>query len=128
VEYSQQTGGNFRTLVRFPDLNPRDFFIDDGWEVHGGLEYVLLTRRDIPISTRVGLFTNPAHPLRYGGPADTLEGKEAKGVFGLTSTSTDVGFTVGLGAVFAEYLQADVAYLNASQFDEVTASVIFHFQ
>jgi long-subunit fatty acid transport protein len=128
VQYSQQTGGNSRTLVRFPDLNPRDFFIDDGWELHGGLEYVVLTPRDIPISTRFGLFTNPAHPLRYGGPVDSEAGQAAAEVFGAASRSTDLAITIGLGAVFAEYLQADVAYLNAAQFDEVTASVIFHFQ
>ena len=38
VEYSQQAGGDSLTLVRFPELNPHDFFINDVWEVHGGVE------------------------------------------------------------------------------------------
>jgi hypothetical protein len=128
VEYSQQTSGGSVSLLRFPQLDPGDFFIDDSWEVHGGLEYVLLTTRDVPISARLGAFTNPSHPLRYSGPTDSDAGKAASEVFGAASQDTDLAFTLGVGAVFAEYLQADVAYLNATQFDEVTASLIFHFR
>ena len=127
VEYSQQTGSNFRTLLRFPELDPQDFHIDDVWEVHGGLEYAFLTTKDVPIAARIGAFTNPGHPLQYNGPTDTTQGKEAKAAF-VTDRGTDLAFTFGLGAVFADYLQADVAYLNATQFEEITASVIFHFK
>ena len=88
-----------------------------------------MTSKYISISTRFGLFTNPAHSLRYAGPTDSDAGKAAAEVFGLASQRTDLAFTIGLGAVFfAESLQADIAYLNAAQFDEVTASVIFHLQ
>ena len=127
VQYSQQTGSNFRTLLRFPDLDPQDFHIDDVWEVHGGLEYAFLTTKDVPIAARIGAFTNPGHPLQYSGPTDTAQGKEAEAAF-VTDRGTDLAFTFGLGAVFADYLQADVAYLNATQFEEITASVIFHFK
>jgi hypothetical protein len=127
VAYSQQTGGNFRTLLRFPSLNPRDFTIDNAWEVHGGLEYVLRPR-EIPIALRVGTFTNPGHPLRYTGPVSSDEARAASEVFSATSRNTDVALSFGVGTIFARYLQVDVAYVNSALFDEVTASVIFHIE
>ncbi len=127
VQYAQQASGRFPTLVRFPELNPDDFTIDDQWEIHLGAEYVFAIG-SVPFAARAGLFTNPAHSLRYEGPVEQLEGQIADALFNATAGKSPLAYSVGLGAVFSGYFQVDMAFVNANLFDEAIASVIFHFK
>jgi hypothetical protein len=123
IRYSQQAGRDFHTLLRFPELNAQDFFFEDAWELHAGLEYVILTRQT-PIALRAGFFTNPSHPLQYRGPADTIQGMDASEVFPLSDGETQLAYTLGLGVVLYDQLRFDAAYLDTERYDEVTASLI----
>lgn len=116
---------------------PVDYEIDDATELHLGGEFELPMRR-LQLFTRVGIFNDPDHRIRFvGSPFNPLLnrrifiGNESVGevnfsFFNLQQRNDRVGWTLGFGA-YARRAQADLAYVSIDSFDEFVFSIAVRF-
>lgn len=101
-----------------PVLTPQDIpavrqqveEIDDVVEVHFGIEKIfLLGRRNVPLTVRAGVYTNPDHD----------------GIVGIDSDETV--YTFGLGTVFMERVQLDLAARSSDRSEAGIVSMVYRF-
>lgn len=107
------TYSNLQDLVRLED-DPLGVTIpvSDRTEIHLGAEYTILAQGGmLPISLRAGFFTDPDHD----------------GIDRRIVDSADQHFTVGLGFVFQQNLQLDLAARFADSVNEGMLSVVYRF-
>lgn len=124
IMYSQLTDGFIAYNKLYYDKLPSkasQYSMDDIWEVHFGTEYVLNAIPNVPIALRGGIYYEPAHDLKYNGPADSIQGHLFDGGSDL------VHYTFGTGAVFCDRYQMDVGADLTSQSQNVTLSMVYHF-
>jgi hypothetical protein len=129
VNYSQQITQKF-LIADFLDpdarISPANFFINDVYELHAGLEW----RHYGPKRTfafRGGAFTDPDHRLRFrsGGnnlehPADYLLNFR----FNTGRSKTDVGVTAGGGLTLLNRVQIDAATSFSPDATDVVVSMV----
>lgn len=111
---------------RFPDgstsfggINTNDFDVDDTFEIHVGIEYVL----DIgstPVAVRGGYTHKPEHRIHYTGPDSGWKSWAPEG-------DDDNIFAVGLGSVFSKWLQIDGAASFGDFEKEYIVSLVYRF-
>lgn len=100
-------------------LDPNQVLLDDGDEVHLGLEYVFVRAKPI-LALRLGAWLDPAHRVVAGPTADSFE----RAVF--AGGDDQVHVTGGLGLVFKQ-LQIDLG-ADVSEFAElVSLSLVYRF-
>ena len=123
IFYSQQVTNKFLILTFFELLSHQNFFIDDVWEFHAGAEYRFHAAGST-IGLRAGLFTDPAHPLRFRAFPDTDPFVASIQAFRFNSLrpKTDVGITAGAGFVLANRVQLDAAVSFSRDSDEIVIS------
>jgi len=129
VNYSQQITDKF-LIVDFQDpaagLSPDNFFINDVYEVHAGMEWRHYGARTT-FALRGGAFTDPDHRLRFrsGGnnpdhPADYLLNFR----FNTGRSKTDVGVTAGGGVTLLNRVQIDAATSFSPDATDVVVSMV----
>lgn len=111
VRYSEMRTANFQIIdFRYTgDLSPSQYSYANVNELHAGAEY----RHDLGgqvLALRAGLFTDPAHSLRFRMRGQTGGDAVENFIFNLNaSTGTRVGVTLGAGVAVGNRLQADAA-------------------
>jgi len=129
VNYSQQITDKF-LIVDFQDpaagLSPDNFFINDVYEMHAGMEWRHYGARTT-FALRGGAFTDPDHRLRFrsGGnnpdhPADYLLNFR----FNTGRSKTDVGVTAGGGVTLLNRVQIDAATSFSPDATDVVVSMV----
>jgi long-subunit fatty acid transport protein len=129
VNYSQQITDKF-LIVDFQDpaagLSPDNFFINDVYEVHAGMEWRHYGARTT-FALRGGAFTDPDHRLRFRSsgnnpdhPADYLLNFR----FNTGRSKTDVGVTAGGGVTLRNRVQIDAATSFSPDATDVVVSMV----
>jgi hypothetical protein len=136
VQHRQLVGDNLTLLsVTTIDGEPFAFETSDykrgnDPELHVGTEYLLPKGRHI-FAFRTGFFTDPDNATRFVG---NPEGDENPVLFDTQdliynagSRSTELGYTFGLGYVFNNKIQFDIAYVKSERFDWAVSSLLYRF-
>jgi long-subunit fatty acid transport protein len=102
-----------------------DIEIDDTFEIHAGVEYVM-SFNDVPFALRCGYFYRPDHSARYVGPITSPEDQELKDRLASKDFDEHI-FSAGFGTVLFDILQVDVAASYGELITEGTLSVVYRF-
>ncbi len=115
---------------RFPDgstsfggISTSDFDVDDTFEIHAGIEYVL-SIGSTPVAVRGGYIHKPDHRIHYTG--STAGGLVGWKNWAPEGDDDDI-FALGLGFVFSEQLQIDGAASFGDFEKEYTVSLVYRF-
>jgi long-subunit fatty acid transport protein len=123
VEYSDLLR-NFK-LEPNASNDPDDFEIDDTFEIHVGVEYVM-NFGDVPFAVRGGYFFRPDHSVRYVGPITSPDDQELKDRLDSKDDDEHI-FSAGFGTVLFDTLQVDVAGSYSEFIAEGTLSFVYRF-
>ena len=124
VNYSSLTK-DFVVTITPDSVKPADFAVDDGWELHGGAEYVLFVNR-IGIVFRGGGYLEPDNRIRFVGNAGTdFDRKIAQALF--QSGKSYAHGTFGVGCILSNNLQFDAAADLSSVSNTVVGSFVVRF-
>lgn len=117
IEYSDLLN-NFQTPLGV-GRSPDEFEVDDGTEIHAGIEYVFLVRSK-PVVLRAGAFTDPDHRIRFTGddPVNRLLFPEG---------DDEVHITFGSGIVPTSNFQIDFAGNISDNIKEFIVSSVYRF-
>jgi long-subunit fatty acid transport protein len=105
--------------------DPDDIEIDDTFEIHAGVEYVM-GFGDIPVALRCGYFYRPDHSARYVGPITSPDDQALKDRLANKDYDEHI-FSAGFGTVLFDILQVDVAASYSELITEGTISVVYRF-
>lgn len=105
--------------------DPDDIEIDDTFEIHAGVEYVM-SFNDVPFAFRCGYFYRPDHSARYVGPITSQEDQDLKDRLASKDFDEHI-FSAGFGTVLFDILQVDVAASYSELITEGTLSVVYRF-
>jgi len=134
VQYSDLIGGLDRNLndddegvsipefpySRFVDSDGiEDLFLEDGTEIHFGIEYYLMVK-EWAIPLRVGFYTDPSHVVHT-----TVENEALKRLF--PRGRDEVHGTCGCGFVLQNKIQFDTAVNLSRSASEFLVSAVFRF-
>ena len=126
IWYNQLGGKNF-TVISGNNYTSDDYSAPAVTEVHFGFEYLFPYRGHI-FALRTGAYLNPDHKTRFIGNTISFSGQIQSFVFNTGEETTETGFTAGLGYVWKNKLQIDLAIANESnQFKSIIASVLYRF-
>jgi hypothetical protein len=130
VAYSRLTS-DFALTISEESVTPGDFTVDDGFEFHGGAEYVFFVG-SLPVVVRGGAYLEPDNRIRWAGnTVDPLSASRTQvrqffaGLF--ASGKSYLHGTFGFGLVLSNSLQVDVAGNMSSVSDEVVGSLVVRF-
>ncbi len=107
-----------RLLEHFGGSEHRSFDLDDGHELHLGLEYVIVRSRPV-IALRAGVWLEPDHRLRYSGP-DPIDRATFRGGDDLRHEA------LGLGLAFRS-LKLDLAFSSSDLVKTGSFTLIYSF-
>ena len=127
VSYSSLTK-DFVLTISETDASAADFKVDDGFEFHLGAEYVVLLRH-IGFVFRAGGFVEPDNRIRWvGNVNDSNDGNRIFSRELLAALfrpgSTLVHYTFGLGVVFSNSFQLDLAGTMSTETKEAIGSFV----
>jgi len=105
--------------------DPDDLEIDDTFEIHVGVEYVM-SFGDAPFALRCGYFYRPDHSARYVGPITDSEDQALKDRLANKDYDEHI-YSAGFGTVLFDILQVDVAASYSELITEGTLSVVYRF-
>ncbi len=125
IRYSQLTGQDF-TIISAERFNPDDYRSPDVFEVHLGLEYLIPVESGI-VALRSGMFLDPDHKTRFIGPTDDEVGEIQDFIFNFGRGDDNVGYTAGLGFVWKNKVQLDLAVVRSDRFDWLVTSFLYRF-
>ena len=127
VAYSDLTK-DFVTTFGDQYVTSADYTVDNAVEFHMGAEYVLLTRA-MGFVFRGGFYTVADNRIRFSG--DPLQGADATALFVRRTQAAlfqegemDYHYTFGVGFLFSNNVQLDLAANLSSGTDEVVASFV----
>ncbi|MEW6511256.1 MAG: outer membrane protein transport protein [Bacteroidota bacterium] len=130
IAYSQLID-DFVLTISEESSRPSDYKVDDGFEIHGGAEYVMFLR-SIGIVLRAGFYTEPDNRIRWVGnvndtadPNRTFARQLLAGLF--LKGDSYIHTTFGLGLVLSNSFQLDVAGNISAVTDELVGSVVVRF-
>lgn len=126
VRYSQQVTENFLVLDFINQLSPKNYYIKDVTEIHGGMEYRFYTR-SLAWALRAGVFTDPSHPLLFRRLPDTPDFAAAVEGFRFNDSrgGNEAGGTFGLGVAISNRVQIDSAFSFNRDSEEVVLSFVW---
>ncbi|GAB4372673.1 MAG: hypothetical protein Kow0062_09160 [Acidobacteriota bacterium] len=120
VEYSDLLDTYRPGLNRLTFPEPTTpFTVDDGTEVHGGIEYIWLARRT-PVALRVGAWREADHRIRFGGTDPGFQQVFPEGE-ALTH------YTAGVGVTVKQSIQVDIAVDVSDRSTAFVGSTIYRF-
>ncbi len=102
-----------------------DFEIDDTFEIHIGVEYVM-NLGNVPFAVRGGYFFRPDHSVRFVGPVTSPDDLELKNRLDSKDDDEHI-FSAGFGTVLFDILQVDVAGSYSEFIAEGSLSVVYRF-
>jgi long-chain fatty acid transport protein len=105
------------TLV-FPgtSLTASEFSVPNVVEAHAGVEYLLTNSAAHRVFVRAGVFTDPDHTTRFCGCAsNTTDNAVATAQYNLLPKTTAIYGTAGIGFVFGQRFQADIAFVGTPE-------------
>jgi len=119
IEYSDLLRNFQTTLVSDTAPSPNDFELEDGTEVHGGMEYVFLVK-SVPLALRAGAFLDPDHRIRFKGQDPFFRLLFPEG-------DDEIHVTFGGGIVPTSNFQIDLAGNISSSIKEFIVSSVYRF-
>jgi len=125
LRYSQLAGNNL-TLISGNRFSPQDYEIPDALETHLGLERLHPFGRHI-LALRAGWFLDPNHKTRFVGRLDDEYAEIQDFIFNTGTFGDNMGWTAGLGYVFNNALQWDVAWVRSDRYDTFVSSLLYRF-
>ncbi|PIE02371.1 MAG: hypothetical protein CSA81_07620 [Acidobacteria bacterium] len=126
IWYHQLAGDNF-TVISGSDYSQDNYITPDATEKHIGIEYLLPWRTHI-FAFRCGAYKNPDHKTRFSPSSPSIASEIQAFVFNTGSQETTTGYTVGLGYVWKNKLQIDIALVyEHNQFDAFITSFLYRF-
>ncbi len=138
IQYRQLVGRNMTTLSRLntfppgdePIFSRDDYDIEETPEVHMGAEYLIPLKKNI-LALRFGGFLDPDHKTRFIGttesPFDRPLYDIQRFIYNTDAKEDNVGFTLGLGFVWNDKLQWDIALVQSDRFRRVLTSFLYRF-
>lgn len=127
IAYSQLTD-KFVLTISEQAAQASDFKVDNGFEIHGGAEYVLFLK-SVALVLRGGVYVEPDNRIRWTGnvndttdPNRIFSRQLLAGLF--QKGSSYVHGTFGLGLVLSNSFQVDVAGSLSSVTDELVGSLV----
>ncbi|MGA7614002.1 MAG: hypothetical protein WBX15_02370 [Thermoanaerobaculia bacterium] len=105
-----------------PQLQGKDFKMDDATEVHVGGEYFFATK--IPFAVRAGWWRDPAHQMKYSGPLQSAEQVAAAIIF--PGGQDENHYSVGFGLAWPRF-QVDAAYETSDRYKVGSVSIVTRF-
>ncbi len=118
VEYSDLLDGYVAGLNRISFPERAQFTVDDGTEIHLGIERIVLAGKT-PVALRFGAWSDPDHRIRAADSTDLT------GIFPAGERETH--YTAGFGVTLKQSIQLDVAADVSSVNTNVVFSTIFRF-
>lgn len=103
--------------ILFTNSNPADYVADDGWDLHGGAEFLLFFGRT-PIALRAGVARVAPSNTYYTGTNQT-----ERELWGTEPGEEDTQVSGGFGLVLGRRLAVDVAGVFGDQRQELVASL-----
>jgi hypothetical protein len=136
IQYSQLVS-DFVPTISEKYVTASDYKVDNGVEIHGGAEYVVLIQ-SVALVLRAGVYLEPDNRIRWDGIVDdqpnlpTTERDNRTFARQLSATLFQKGDsyvheTFGLGVVLSNNFQLDVAGNLSSVTKEVVGSVVVRF-
>jgi long-subunit fatty acid transport protein len=123
IEYSA-LANNVTAIFPSADVSPNDFDIDNASEYHLGLEYVFANVK-YPIALRCGSFYDPDHKMRFVGAASSDDARVNAVLF--LPGDDEIHYSVGLGFVFGDSFQLDLAGDFSDLVDTLSLSGVIRF-
>ena len=125
IRYKQLTGDDF-TIISGERFSAADYESPDVIEWHLGTEYLIPTDKTI-VALRAGAFLDPDHKTRFVGPQDDEFGEIQDFIFNFGQLNDNVAFTAGVGFVWRNRIQVDLAAVRSNRFDWLVTSVLYRF-
>ena len=124
VSYSQLKK-DFLDFQGIASGRPQQLVLDDGNELHAGVEYLFL-RAPLPLAVRGGFWTDPDHVVRYV-PTTAHDETDTLYQATLPGGETQVHYTAGLGVAASSWLEINGAADISKRTKYVTLSTVFRF-
>jgi len=130
VSYSDMTK-EFVVVFGENAVSPSDYAVDDAFEFHAGIEYVLLLR-SMGVVFRGGFYNEADSRIAFTGdpasPGDPDRAFVRRTQAALFQTGdSDLHYTVGVGLLISNAFQLDLAGNLSSGSDEVVGSFVVRF-
>jgi long-subunit fatty acid transport protein len=103
-----------------------NFTMDDGVELHAGIEYVLPKPVRWPLALRTGVWRDPDHAIKYAAPTDGDEIDERFAAY-LPGGKDLTHFTFGGGVTISRQLQVNAGADFSSRTTVVSVSAVVQF-
>ena len=107
-------------------IRKENFKVDDGNEIHGGVEYVFTNAPALP-ALRFGLWYDPDHAVRYE-PTAANDPFDIRFAATLPGDEDLVHYTTGLGLSFNPQFELNIAADLTSKRQTISSSVIYRFR
>jgi len=128
INYSALTK-DFVPTIDEAAVTASDYKVDNGVELHGGAEYVLVLR-SVSFVLRAGFYTEPDNRIRWvgaiGNDPNTMSDRQDEAAL-FQSGDSYFHTTFGLGIVLSNNLQFDVAGNLSKISNEAAGSVVVRF-
>lgn len=125
IRYDQLTGEGF-TIISGERFSESDYQSPDVIETHFGAEYLIPLKRSI-LALRSGVFLDPDHKTRFVGPKNDEVAEIQDFIFNFGDRNDNVGFTAGIGFVWRNKVQLDIAAVRSDRFDWLVTSLLYRF-
>jgi len=126
IWYDQLVGDHF-TVISGDTFHASEYAAPSVIETHFGLEYLLPLHGHI-LAFRTGVYQNPDHKTRFIGTEPTFRSDIQRFVFNTGSEKTTTGVTLGLGYVWKNKLQVDIAASwESNRFHALISSFLYRF-
>jgi long-chain fatty acid transport protein len=130
IQYSKLVR-DFTLTIATADVRPEDYAVDNGVEIHGGAEYVILIRT-VALVVRGGAYLEPDNRIRWVGNVNESNDPLHNNQRQINATLFQKGDsyvhgTAGIGLVLSNNFQLDVAGNLSSVTKEVVGSVVVRF-
>lgn len=128
ITYSQLTK-DFVPTISEAAVAGSDYKVDDGIELHGGAEYVVVLR-SVSFVLRAGFYTEPDNRIRWvgaiGNDPNTMSDRQDEAAL-FQKGDSYFHTTFGLGIVLSNNLQLDVAGNLSKISNEAAGSIVVRF-
>jgi len=121
-----QLGGQNMTIISGENFTANDYVIPDVVEIHLGGEYLVPYRKNI-FAFRGGWFLDPEHKTEFVRAPNSELPQIQRFIFNTGDGSDDHGWTCGLGYVWNNKVQVDVAWIRSDRFKLLVGSFLYRF-
>jgi hypothetical protein len=117
-----------RDFINFQSISSareRQLRLDDGHEIHGGVEYMALNVLPVPLAIRTGAWLDPDHAVRYE-PTEARDELDIRLTAALPGGHRVIHYAVGAGTVLGRFeLNGGADLSSRSRYGTISAVVRF---